>query len=223
MKISKPTVSVLKNFSGINGSIMLKPGNEVCTVSPQRNIFAKFQATENFPVQVPLYDLNDMINALSLFDDPDCDFKSKHLIINNDKQKMKYVYSDEATVSEAPTINPELLKNPKAKFDLDNETLSQLIRASSVIGGDVLSLNKKAEKFEIVSHDKSNKDSNKYEIELEKDLEFDGDFSIHLLVENIKMLPLDYAVSMYENFIRFEAEQAKIEYIIAIEDKSTWE
>ncbi len=41
MKISKNTLSILKNFSVINPGIQFKKGNVLRTISNQKNIYAK--------------------------------------------------------------------------------------------------------------------------------------------------------------------------------------
>ena len=219
--ISKQTVSVLKNFANINGSILIKEGNQIATVSPARNIFARYTAEETFPVNIPLYDLNDLIASLSLFESAEVDFKAKHMVINGDNQKMKYVYSPENTVSEAPSISEDLLSNPKVTFDINQESIAKLLRAASVVGGNVISFIKKGDTTTVVAHDRHNPDANRYEITL-NDVDYDGDFSVLVLVENVKTLPLDFTVSMYDNFVRLSNNDLGIEYVIATESDSTW-
>ena len=221
MKISRDTINVLKNFSNINGSIMLKKGNNIVTVSPQRNIFANYSSAEDFPEQIPLYDLNDLISSLNLFETPECSFKKNHMIISDGKQKIKYVYSDEQTVSEAPSIGEDKLANPTSSFSITNETWSQLMKAANVINANVISFKKAGDEFKLISFNNKDPDSNKYEIDL-PELDYDGDFDVVLLVENIKMLANDYEISMYDNFVRFQAPAERIEYIIASESESWW-
>ena len=40
MKLSKETLSVLKNFATINGNILIKTGNRLSTISAQKNVMA---------------------------------------------------------------------------------------------------------------------------------------------------------------------------------------
>lgn len=41
MKLSARTINILKNFSTINPSIVLKPGNTVTTISTNKTIMAR--------------------------------------------------------------------------------------------------------------------------------------------------------------------------------------
>ena len=61
MKISKSTMDVLKNFSEINQSIVIKEGNQVRTISALKNILAKASVGENFPKDFAIYDLPTFI------------------------------------------------------------------------------------------------------------------------------------------------------------------
>ena len=49
MKLSKHTLSMLKNFSDINMSIEIKEGNILRTVSVQKNILAQAELEDSFP------------------------------------------------------------------------------------------------------------------------------------------------------------------------------
>ena len=46
--ISKETIDLLQNFSTINKSIVIKPGNQIQTLSLNKNILAKAKVQETF-------------------------------------------------------------------------------------------------------------------------------------------------------------------------------
>ena len=75
MKLSNGTVTVLKNFSTINQNLVIKAGNKISTMSAMKNIIAKATVEETFPREIAIYDLNEFLSALSLFEKPDLDFK----------------------------------------------------------------------------------------------------------------------------------------------------
>ena len=66
MKLSDNTVALLKNFAGINNSILVKKGNRLRTISVAKNILAEADITEEFPRDFAIYDLNQFLNGLSL-------------------------------------------------------------------------------------------------------------------------------------------------------------
>ena len=49
MKLSDKTLSVLKNFSTINQSLLFKQGNKLRTISVMKNILAEATITEEIP------------------------------------------------------------------------------------------------------------------------------------------------------------------------------
>lgn len=221
MKISKQTLNVLKNFSSINGSILISPGKQLATVSPASNVFARFSCEEDFPVEIPIYDLNDMLASIGLVEDADIEFKSNNMLIVGKDQKMKYVYSDPSVITAPPQISEEMLENPKVSFNLPVQTLDKVIRASGIVGGDTLSFYKDLSGTKMIAGDRFNPDSNKFEIEIPNVL-CSEDFNIMVLVENFKMLSLDYEVRIFDNFVQFKNATTGIEYILASETDSTW-
>ena len=66
MKLSDETLSLLKNFSSINQSILFKQGNSLRTISVMKNILAEATIKEDIPTDFGIYDLNQFLNALSL-------------------------------------------------------------------------------------------------------------------------------------------------------------
>ena len=74
MKLSDNALAILKNFAGINNSILVKQGNKLRTISVAKNILAEAEIKEDFPRDFAIYDLNQFLNGLSLHQDPDLDF-----------------------------------------------------------------------------------------------------------------------------------------------------
>ena len=58
MKLTDSTLTVLKNFAGINNSILVKKGNKLRTISVAKNILAEADIPEDFPKDVAIYDLS---------------------------------------------------------------------------------------------------------------------------------------------------------------------
>ena len=65
MKLSDNALAILKNFAGINNSILVKEGNKLRTISVAKNILAEAEIKEEFPRDFAIYDLNQFLNGLS--------------------------------------------------------------------------------------------------------------------------------------------------------------
>jgi hypothetical protein len=63
MKLSDKTLTLLKNFSSINQSILFKEGSSLRTISVMKNILAEATIEEELPKDFGIYDLNQFLNG----------------------------------------------------------------------------------------------------------------------------------------------------------------
>jgi hypothetical protein len=63
MQLSKTTLAILKNFSTINGNIVLKKGSLLSTISPQRNVVAYTTDEKVVGWKVTSYDVEFLFAA----------------------------------------------------------------------------------------------------------------------------------------------------------------
>ena len=94
MKISNETLEILKNFSEINQSIVIKPGKKIKTINSLKNILAHADVEEDFPMEVAIYDLTEFLGLLTSLPDAEVEFKDSHLVVSSAKRKVKYFYAD---------------------------------------------------------------------------------------------------------------------------------
>ena len=71
MKLSEKTLTLLKNFSNINQSILFKQGSSLRTISVMKNILAEATIDEDLPTDFGIYDLGQFLNGLALHNRPD--------------------------------------------------------------------------------------------------------------------------------------------------------
>ena len=67
MKLSKQTYAILKSMAGINSNLHVLPGNKLVCVSPGKNIMFEASVEENFQTEFAIWDLNQFLGTLSLF------------------------------------------------------------------------------------------------------------------------------------------------------------
>ena len=103
MKLSESTLSLLKNFSTINQSILFKQGNKLRTISVMKNILAEATITEELPKDFGIYDLNQFLNGLGLHHQPDLDFANDgHVVIREGRMRTKYFFADPNVIITPP-------------------------------------------------------------------------------------------------------------------------
>ena len=218
MKLSKETVNLFKNFSGINSNILLKAGQEISTISAQKNVMSDTKVTETFPLDFGIYDLNEFLGAMSLFEDPELDFSEKFVTIKEGANSIKYFAAD-ASVLTVPTRK---ITFPEAEieFTLTSTMLNMIHRTASVLRATDLQIIGDGSKITITVGDKKNVTGNSYSAHAGST---DKNFQANLKVENLKMLPGDYIVSISSKKIsRFKASASELVYYVAVEADSTF-
>jgi hypothetical protein len=220
MKLSDNALAILKNFAGINNSILVKEGNKLRTISVAKNILAEAEIKEEFPRDFAIYDLNQFLNGLSLHQDPDLDFKEEsYLSIREGKRRVKYFFADPNVIISPPEkeIN---LPTQDVCFQMDSVTLEKLVKAAAVYQLPDLSAIGEAGVIKLVVRDKKNDTSNEYAIVVG---ETDQEFTFNFKVENIKIIPGAYNVIVSSKLLsQFTNTQHNLKYYIALEPDSTF-
>jgi hypothetical protein len=221
MKLSEKTVNLLKNFAGINQSILFKKGNKLRTMSVMKNILAEAEVEEEFPKDFAIYDLVQFLNGVSLYTNPQIEFTTEsNLTIREGKdRKTKYFFADPSVVV-APPEKSISLPTEDVCFHLDSDQLASLMKASAVYQLPDLCAVGEAGVVKLVVRDKKNDTSNEYSITVGKT---DAEFCFNFKVENIKILPGTYEVVISEKLLsRFVNTNYNLTYYIALEPDSTF-
>jgi len=220
MKLSDNTLTVLKNFAGINNSILVKGGNKLRTISVAKNILAEADIVEDFPREFAIYDLNQFLNGLGLHQDPDLDFtEESYLSIKEGKRRVKYFFADPNVIISPPEKEIQL-PSQDVCFQLDSVTLEKLLKAAAVYQLPDFSAVGEAGVVKLVVRDKKNDTSNEYSIVVG---ETDKEFTFNFKVENIKIIPGAYDVVVSSKLLsQFKNSKYNLTYYVALEPDSTF-
>jgi len=220
MKLSDKTLSVLKNFSSINQSILFKQGNKLRTISVMKNILAEATISEEFSTDFGIYDLNQFLNGLNLHKTPELDFSNAgYVVIKEGKSRSKYFFADPNVIITPPdkAIN---LPSEDVCFELSTEQLDKLLKAAAVYQLPDISAVGEAGVVKLVVRDKKNDTSNDFSIVVG---ETNSEFVFNFKVENIKILPGTYEVVVSQKLLsRFTSKNHDLCYYIALEPDSTF-
>ena len=224
MKLSKNTLDMLKNFSDINMSIEIKEGNILRTVSVQKNILAQAELEDSFPQDFAIYELNRFLGAVSLFDDPEFTFNGKSTNIGTARHSVDYVYCDPSMIV-TPPENNITFPDPEVKFVLSQDALSQIMKASNVLGTPEIAVEggpAPADSIRIKALDVNNDSTDTFKIVLDES--YSGDkFRFVFKTENMKMIPGTYDVEISSKGIsHFSLQGQKLQYWIATESSSSF-
>jgi hypothetical protein len=217
MKLDQRTILVLKNFSSINPSIVVKPGNVLTTMSPSKTILAKAKVNQEFE-DFAIYDLSKFLGTLSLFNDPELTFNEKNVTISQDKRKVNYTYAASLDNIVSPPSKEIKLPEPEVEFDLLGETLQDALKALSVLSLPELAFIGDGKTVTLQTIDSKSPSADNYSVDVG---ETTNTFKMIFRAENIKMLPGNYKVQLSSKGLsKFSGND--IDYFVAIESNSTF-
>lgn len=218
MKLSKSTLNIIKNFSLINTNILIRPGNKLSTISPSGGVYAEAQIEETFDKDFGIYDLTEFLSVISIFNDPDFQFDDRVLHITEGKNRVRYLSADQS-VLRFPKSSPKFPADCDISFELTSSNLQQITRSAAVLKVPFISVVGKDGICSIIVTDKSNANSNQFQIEVG---DTDLNFTANLKVDSMKMISDDY-----EFYVSSERKACKLVgqdkmYLMALEIDSTF-
>ena len=220
MKLSDNTLSLLKNFSTINQSILFKQGSKLRTMSVMKNILAEATIEEDLPKDFGIYDLSQFLNGMGLHNSPELDFQDdSYVIIREGRSRSKYFFADPNVII-TPPDKPIELPSEDVTFEISTDQLDKLLKAAGIYQLPDLSVVGDSNGVKIVVRDKKNETSNDFSITVGETSDI---FSFNFKVENIKILPGTYEVVVSQKLLsRFNSKNHDLTYYIALEPDSTF-
>ncbi len=227
MKLSDRTKRILTNLMKINRSIKVKAGNELSSLSIQKNVLASTEIEETFPRDFAIYDLDEFLKVLALNEyRGDLIFDNESFMtIKTDRTEAKYFFADPSIVVSPPDKLPEL-PSVECEFQLSLSDLQRITTALSIYGHleDVSIVGRKG----VVSvdiRDRQNSSSNTFAIQVG---ETDATFAFNLKGENLYKLDQDrvldgYTVRVSKSGVTQWISSDGVTYLIALEPDSTYE
>jgi len=216
MNISTNTLSVLKSFTSINPSLYINSGNVIKTISPQKTIIGRAEVDDSFDVPFGIYDLNQFLSTVSIFESPDFEFSDRSVEIKNGVSSVTYGYADANMIMQAPEKDLDL-PDTVVEFELKDAVFKKTMQAASVLqlpnwsvigaGGDVTL---------VVGNSKDESSNTFRHVVGSTDL----DFELVFKVENLRFMPADYNVKISSKGIsHFSTNGGKLQYYIATESR----
>jgi hypothetical protein len=216
MKISNDTLSVLKNFASVNTNLLVRQGNTLSTISTGKNIFARATVAENFDREFAIYDLNSLLGLLTLMEDTEVSFGDESITVSKDRSLFEYYYADPEIIVGAPEKQIEV--DDYFSFDLSSEDLNMIQKAAGITAAPMLSIVGDGSNVTLTVGDPSTPKSNSFKQTI---TETDKTFKAHLQIENLKVLPGSYRVTLSERkFMYLENTSTDVKYWLALHQSS---
>jgi hypothetical protein len=216
--LSQETKAVLENYATINGSILIREGSQLKTINVGENLISQYDCTEMFPQTFAIYDLNQFLLGLSLFQDPILEFNNaEYLTIRGGGRSAKYYFSDpEITLKTAPDRNVNF-PGADIEFSISGDQLKSLRRAANVYGiPDLVFKSSGGGTVTLNLCDRENETSNVYSQEIFGDNT--GEYELVMKMENVNLVAGNYNVKISSKLItEWKHDTLPLIYYIALE------
>lgn len=220
MKFSKQTIDILKNFSGINSSIMLNKGSFIMTKTLNSVVYAEAEIADVIDEDLGIYDLNTFLNMLNIVGaDADIhhNIETGELLIRGEKMKIVDRSADPTTIMKPK----KRLVMPVADllFELKSNDLDKLIKASRMMKLTDISVEPIEGKLVITAKSKESPSTFSFEV-----CEYEGDniFNFDMKIDNLLFINNDYKVEISsKGAAKFSAENG-VAYVVVLEATSTF-
>ena len=219
MKLSNETLTVLKNFSGINQNIQFKKGTKLTTVSAGKTVLAQANLKDDFPQDFCVYDLNQFLSVHSLYKDSEIDFDDSNIIFKSGRSSTKY----RMTAKEMIVTPPEKeikMSSVDCEFTLVAEDYESIMKTASVLSSPHIAVQSNGDAVELVCFDANDNSAHTNSIQVG---EGNGKkYKIVFKTENIKLIAGSYTVNIsFKGIGHFKNNKDDIQYWIAFEAKET--
>lgn len=202
--LKEKTRAVVQSLLKINDSVIFTYPT-IC-VRSGKSTFAFFDCSkhgeEPFP-EFGTFHTSEMLSLVNLIPDAEVSIEDRQMLIQNSKNKIKYLTSKLLMLEETSRQDPELLIRMRANkklldFELSQKEIDSAIKISDLLKGlenFVISGKDNVLSIEVKGDEKS---TNSYSIEVQGKCEEDIEFIID--IKSIKNLPSgDYSISLHQN------------------------
>jgi hypothetical protein len=226
MKLSKDTLTVLKNFASINDGIMFRKGSVLRTCDASKQVLAETTIPEAINEDFGIYDLNKFLAVLSLHQDNsqlEINTVTKSAVINDTSGRSKINYRIcDATMIKNASDKSVKMPEPEVKFTLKQEDLEFILRSASVLGTPHIAVISDGSKISVTALDDKNTSTHSNELEVAPGNE--KKYKMLFKTENMKMIPGSYEVSIsFKGIAHFRNLTKPLQYWVATELGSTSE
>ena len=221
MKLSEQTISILKNFSTINTSIVVRAGKQLRTISVNKAIFADATVDEEFPIEFGIYDLPQVLTVLSLHDNPEIDFQKENLVLSGvgGRARTRVRYTDTKLIL-APTkeINIPVYE---VKFDITQKDLEWIEKIGSVLKCPNIVIENNDGSVTVSAADVKGEILNDSTLNL-AEIEDKTPFKFAIKFENIKLIPGNYEVEISSKGVaKFSNKAVRVKYWVAVDNANS--
>lgn len=226
MQISASTLEVLRNFSDINDSILITPGDRLVSFHNSGTVLANAKIDDSFTDRFGIYDLKSFLALTALIENPALDTSNSdtHVVISGNGSKFKFFVAEESMITVAP--KQELtLPTLDLEFKLDEDSLKQVLRAAAVFVLDTVTVYSEDGGLYFGVSDPKQKNSDSFSVRI---ADYDGpEIKLIVSISKLTLMGGNYKVGISHStgqiMIQFTNLDRDVRYWTAPEADSTVE
>ncbi|WWQ13119.1 sliding clamp [Morganella phage vB_Mm5] len=217
MKFSTETINILKNFSQINPSIVLKRGSIINTKSINSVIYAEATVPDVIDCEVGIYEISSFLNILNLVGtDAEISFDPQTMLIHIEGNGLRITHEAQDQSAIAVPKNRISLNSDDAEvhITLTQERFDQLMKACRMMNLKLITVKGESGKIKLIASNPSDMDmKNAFIVDIaETDL---PDFTYNINFDNMKMPSSAYELYFYSRCVKIESDKSM--YVVALE------
>jgi hypothetical protein len=191
-------------------------------MSEMKSVIAEVEVQEMFPQDFCIYNLNQFLGVISLFEEPDLEFETSYVCVKgNNGSSSKYFYADKATIRSIPPDKTFVLPDVVVEFSVSENVIKSIMQAANVLQLPEIAIVGDGSTISIQTTNVKNNTSNSFHYNVGESTK---KFKMVFKVENIKMMAGSYQVSISSKKItQFKSADSTLVYTIVNEALSTYE
>lgn len=131
MILTSKTKDILKNFNSINTQMLISPGKVIRSKAVSDDLLAYATIEDEFTETCGIHDLSKLLGVLSIFTEPNVDFKSNVISVYTDRQRINLTAAHPSMIKEPLDYDVEL--DGSVEFDLSALDLAKVVKATSML------------------------------------------------------------------------------------------
>jgi hypothetical protein len=196
MKLTKETLSVMKNFAAINPSLRLTPGNFIMTKSVNGVAYAEATIADEIDSELNIYDLPNFLSILGqLGEGSEINLSNGEIVIQNGRAKVNLPDAESSVI----VVPKQRLRMPPAdvEFDLKAEDLAEILKISRAVGADRIAITNRNDHIAIDAFAVEDGDNARTRYSLTVcPYEGTNNFSFVINLENVSVVVADYKINI---------------------------
>jgi len=219
MKLTKNTLTVLKNFSGISNMLRIRPGSTLLTATESRSLVAQANVEEVFENDLGIYDLSQFLGAVTLLGEPDIEFGTQTITMKDGNRTIN-LPSGSIKVVEGPKNFP-MIRPPIVTFPFTADLLSRILKSASILSAPDFLVAGDGEVVSVQVLDNKKSSGGSF---IQPVGQSDKTFQAIVRVETLQLIPSDYEAFICDKrMIVFKSQSLDLTYCAAVYQDSQFD